>query len=34
MSVALKPTTVVQGTPSLVTITLDTPAPTGGDIVS
>ncbi len=34
MSVALKPTTVVQGTPSLVTLALNAPAPTGGAIVS
>src|SRR5215471_16796410 len=34
VSVALKPTTVVQGTPSLGTITLDGPAPNGGVTVS
>ena len=33
-SVALKPTTVVQGTPSLGTVTLDAPAPTGGATVT
>ena len=33
-SVALKATTVVQGTPSLGTVTLDAPAPTGGAVVS
>src|SRR5213078_3119693 len=33
-SVALKPTTVVQGTPSLGTVTLDAPAPAGGITVN
>ncbi len=33
-SVALRPTTVVQGTPSLGTVTLDGPAPSGGAIVT
>src|SRR5262249_49941888 len=34
VSVALKPTTIVQGNPALGTITLDAPAPTGGSIVN
>ena len=32
-SVTLKPTTVVQGTPSVGTVTLDAPAPAGGVLV-
>ncbi len=32
-SVTLKPTTVVQGTPSVGTVTLDAPAPAGGVVV-